>query len=177
MPAGFICYEVTRLDAATRKKLKLGADAGWHPHGHAILDCRWLSVTITPPATGADPATFTRKARGAVTEVADQWSLSLGRKGGVKVRRVWRSTDGTITAAVHEVSKYSVKGSDLLNMPEAIGPLIDVLDRTRLSTAFGDAYGRPETKRRRSAPAACPCGCSSWIPEEIMERKLKRGFL
>lgn len=177
VPAGFICYELTRLGAKARKRRKLGPDNGWHPHGHAILDCRWLAITVPPPRTGESAEAMQHRARQATQEVADQWSMALGRTGQVHVRRVWRSEDGTVAAAVHEVCKYSVKGGDLVELDHPIGPVIDVLDRCRLSTAFGAAYGKPEVKRRRGAPAMCTCGCSSWLPEELLEKKMRHGWL
>jgi len=155
---GVISYEVTNKGAN-----------GWHPHGHALIDCRWLSVTESTPGRGADAATWKRKARRAVEEVAAQWSLCLGRRGSVKVRRVFAGDDGSIGAAVHEVLKYSVKGSELVSAPVPIAGLIDVLDRTRLVCSWGSFYRHPAVKRQRSAPAMCGCGCADWAPEEFHE--------
>jgi hypothetical protein len=157
---GVISYEVTNK-----------GDNGWHPHGHALIDARWLSVTESTPSRGADAATWKRKARRATEEVAAQWSLCLGRPGSVKVRRVFAGDDGSIGAAVHEVLKYSVKGSELCAVQEPIGDLIDMLDRTRLVCSWGSFYRHPAVKRQRSAPAMCTCGCTEWCPEEVFDRK------
>lgn len=154
---GVISFEVTNKGAN-----------GWHPHGHALIDCRWLSVTESTPARGADKATWRRKARRAVEEVAAQWSLCLGRTGSVKVRRVYQGDDGSIGAAVHEVLKYSVKGAELCAVQEPIGGLIDVLDRTRLVCSWGSFYRHPAVKRQRGKPALCECGCSDWCPQDVL---------
>lgn len=160
---GVISYEVTNK-----------GENGWHPHGHALMDCRWLSVSESTPARGADAATWRRKARRAVEEVAAQWSLCLGRKGSVKVRRVFAGSDGSIGGAVAEVLKYSVKGTELVSVAEPIGGLIDVLDRTRLVCSWGSFYRHPAVKRQRNAPAMCQCGCTEWLPEDVLEMQIKR---
>lgn len=144
---------------------------GWHPHAHALIDCRWLAVSESCPKRGLDKARWKAKARRAVAEVAAQWSLCLGRTGSVKVRRVWTGDDGSISAAVHEVLKYSVKGSELCAVEEPVAGLIDVLDRTRLVCSFGSFYRHPAVKRQRGAPAMCGCGCTEWCPEEFFDRK------
>jgi len=155
---GVISYEVTNK-----------GEHGWHPHGHALIDCRWLAVSESCPARGLGKARWKAKARRAVEEVAAQWSLCLNRRGSVKVRRVWTGEDGSIGAAVHEVLKYSVKGSELVSVAEPIGGLIDVLDRTRLVCSWGSFYRHASVKRQRPAPAMCGCGCSAWCPEQFHE--------
>lgn len=92
----------------------------------------------------------------------------------MKVRRVWTSEDGGIGGAVAEVLKYSVKGSDLVDAPCPIGPLIDVLDRTRLVCSYGTFYGHAAAKRERATPSMCECGCTQWMPEDVIaERELR----
>lgn len=146
---------------------------GDHPHGHQLIDCEWLAVTVTKPKWGADKAEWSRKGKQSVKEIADQWSMAIGRTGTVKVRRCWRDDKGGIGGAVREVLKYSVKGSELAQMPGEIGPLIDVLSRTRLVAGFGSMYGNPAIKRRRCAPASCGCGCSKWFPESALRDRLR----
>ena len=165
---GFVAYEVSRLTAAERKRRKLKEDCGWHPHAHCLFDCRWLAVTETLPRNGASAAEWKRKGRIATAEVAQIWSDVVGRKGSVAVRRAWKDEKGGIDGAVVEIVKYSVKGSDLASFDAPIAPLIHELDRTRQVVPFGTMYGHPDVKRRRSAPAMCKCGCSDWLPEDIM---------
>lgn len=157
---GVISFEVTNKGAN-----------GWHPHGHALIDCRWLAVNETTPARHATKDVWKRKATRACAEVAEQWSLCLRRTGSVKVRRVYIGDDGSIGAAVHEVLKYSVKGSELVDVEEPIGGLIDVLDRTRLVCSWGSFFRHAAVKRERKAPAMCKCGCTEWCPEEFFDRK------
>jgi hypothetical protein len=156
---GVVAYEITH------------GENGWHPHAHALIDCRWLSVTTTAPPAQAKREEWARRGKAAAKEVAEQWQLCLGRKGGLHVRRCWTDHGGGIGGAVHEVLKYSVKGSDLAATETEIGPMIDVLDRTRLVASWGSFYRHPATKRKRSAPSMCGCGCTAWLPEEILERR------
>lgn len=153
---GVVAYEVTK-----------GAN-GWHPHAHALIDCRWLAVAETAPKVGANRDEWARKGKAAAKEVGEQWSLCLGRRGSVKVRRCWTDNSGGIGGAVAEVLKYSVKGSDLVAMEGDVSPLIDVLDRTRLVASWGSFYRHPAVKRQRSAPAMCTCGCTEWLPEDVL---------
>jgi hypothetical protein len=144
--------------------------AGWHPHGHSLIDCRWLAVTVSQPRFGASKSEWKNVARRAVDEVSQQWSLALGRKGSVHVRRCWTDHSGGIGGAVHEVIKYSVKGRELADSEFPVAPLIDELDRARLVASWGTFYRHPGVKRRRGAPAMCKCGCSEWLPEDILAR-------
>jgi hypothetical protein len=146
---------------------------GMHVHAHGLFDCRWLSVSETAPRIGATREQWKRKQRAAACEVSDQWSLCCGRTANMKVRRIWSKDDGDIRLALMEVVKYAVKGTDLIEEENA-GAIIDELDGTRLVTSFGSCFGKPEFKRQRSAPRMCTCGCSSWIPEAVLEQKIRR---
>ena len=159
---GVVSYEVTNTNGN-----------GWHPHGHALIDCRWLSVRESSPAVGATREQWKAKGRRATAEVAQQWSLCLGRRGTVHVRRVYSGEDGGIGAAVAEVLKYSVKGTDLVKVDSPIGPLIDTLDRTRLLCSWGSFYRHSAVKRERCAPSMCQCGSCSWLPEEVLDKRLR----
>ena len=168
VPGGFVAYEVSRLTEAERKKRRLRQDNGWHPHAHCLFDCKWFAVTETQPRIGASKDEWKRKGKIACSEVAEIWSDLVGRKGSVQVRRAWRDANGGIDQAVCEIVKYSVKGTDLASLPGKIGPLLFELDRTRQVVPFGTMYGHPDVKRRRNSPAMCPCGCSEWLPEDIL---------
>jgi hypothetical protein len=165
---GFVAYEVSRLTEKERKRRKLGADCGWHPHAHCLFDCQWLAVTETQPKRGATKEEWKRKGTIACKEVAEIWSDVVGRKGSVDVRRAWYDKNGGIDGAVCEIVKYSVKGSDLASFEGAVAPILYELDRTRQVVPFGTMYGHPDVKRRRNAPAMCRCGCSDWLPEEVL---------
>lgn len=168
---GVVAYEVARADATAA----VSGDHGWHPHAHCILDARWLSVTALPPRRGATRDQVKARGRSSCIEVAEQWSLALGRRGSVHVRRIYPGEDGTIDGAIHEVLKYSVKGSDLLATSEPVGPLIDVLARTRLVASWGSFYRHESIKRRRGVAPMCPCGASDWLPQDVC--KLSRRIV
>lgn len=145
---------------------------GFHVHIHAIFDCRWFAVTTTAPRVGATKDEWAKRGRAAALEVSEQWSLCCGRRASMQVRRVWTRDAGDIRPALAETLKYSTKGSDLVTTARSASAIIDQLDATRMITSFGTCFGKPEFKRQRSAPSMCECGCSSWLPEEVLERQL-----
>lgn len=145
---------------------------GFHVHAHALFDCRWLAVTKTAPRIGATKEEWAKAGKIAAREVGEQWSLCCGRPASMQVRRVWTRDDGDIGPALAETVKYSCKGTDLVKCSNA-GRIIDQLDGTRMITSFGSCFGLPEFRRRRSAPAMCQCGCTSWLPEAVMEMQVK----
>lgn len=156
---GIVAFEIT------------GSAGQLHPHVHALLDCRWLSVTVPEPKIGSNKEQWSRISKRACSEVAAQWELCVGRKASVKVRRVWKSDGGDIGGAVAEVIKYSMKGADLADMaeeqPAQAVECIRMLDRTRMLCSFGTLYRHPEIKRQKASPALCTCGCSDWLPESV----------
>jgi len=160
-----------------KKAVRGGIDAfeaqndagGLHPHAHCLFDCRWFAISINEPRRGSSADQWKRASRIACKEVAEQWKLCVGREGSVKVRRVWKKDGGDIGAALAEVVKYSVCGADVAAMPiKRAVELIRVLDRTRMLCSHGTLYRHPEIKRRKPAPAMCKCGCSDWLPDEVL---------
>jgi hypothetical protein len=145
---------------------------GWHPHVHALIDCKWLSVTVPQPAFNSSKAKWRRAAVAACNEVAAQWSLCLGgRKSSVKVRRVWTRDDGDIKPALREVLKYSVTSEALDEIIGDLDPLLDELKLTRLQTSWGSCYGLGVKKK---STAGCQCdGCKKvgyLMPEFVLEK-------
>jgi hypothetical protein len=153
---GVVAWEVTS-----------GAN-GLHVHAHGLFDCRWLSVVESAPRVGATREQWQRKQKAAAREVSEQWSLCCQRPANMKVRRVWSADQGDIRQALIEVVKYAVKGSDLLDDETHASTIVDQLDGTRLITSFGTCFGQPDFKRQRSAPRMCTCGCTQFIPEEVL---------
>jgi hypothetical protein len=147
---------------------------GIHAHAHGLFDCRWLSVKEGQPRFGCSQEEWRKKAKAAAAEVGEQWALCCGRPASIQVRRVWVKDGGDIAPALRETLKYSVKGSDLLAVATKAGRVIDQLDGTRLITSFGTCFGLPEFRRIKPVPAMCQCGCSQWLPEEVMEMHVKR---
>jgi hypothetical protein len=148
---------------------------GWHPHLHMLLDCRWFGVTTTAP--GRDWSTDKKAARfrAANRETTDQWSLCLGRKGGLKAKRAYKSETGKSKGIAAEIIKYSVKGSDLIKCDEPIAPILRMLDGTRLLTSFGSAYGKLRDWDTPKVPSACgQCGKSGyWVPTRTALRMMR----
>jgi hypothetical protein len=142
---------------------------GWHPHVHALCDCRWLAITVHTPRIGATTQQWKTAARAACAEVAAVWSDCVGRRGSVKVRRVWRRDNGDISAAMREVLKYSVS-PDTMDRPIAeIIECIRAMDRMRNLVSWGTLYRRPELKRVK-APLACACGAiGSFITDAAVD--------
>jgi hypothetical protein len=141
---------------------------GWHPHIHALVDCRWLSVTVPEPKARIAPDRWKAVARAACSEVAAAWSDCLGgRKASVKVRRVWSRDGGDIVPAMKEVLKYSVSPDTLDRSIEEIAECIHALDRMRNLVSWGTLYRRPELKREKH-PLACECGAiGAFMPEKF----------
>lgn len=142
---------------------------GYHVHAHALLDCRWLSVSESAPRIGATRDQVKAKGDRACREVGDQWKLCCQRAASVKVRRVW-TRENDMQDALREVVKYSVKGSDLVESKREVAPLIRLLDGCRMITSFGSMFGRPECKRvKGGAPPCEACGAKgATMPESIV---------
>lgn len=105
---------------------------GWHPHCHMLLDCQWLSLHVPEPNRSDSKSEKKRKCMAAAQELERLWSSISGQStSSVKVRR------GDSLALV-EVLKYSVKGSELLEMDEPCSSVIDVMEGMRLMTTFGE---------------------------------------
>ena len=156
VPGGVVGFEITDIGK------------GWHIHAHGLFDCRWLAVDESEPSRFATKEQWKKKAKAAASEVGEQWALCCGRQASVQVRRVWRRDGGDIGPALAETLKYSVKGSDLVNCRRRIGPLLSMLDGTRMITSFGTFHGRPECKRVHTASQPCECGAvGSLLPADI----------
>jgi len=172
---GVACWEVSRLNKAERKRKRLGKDKGWHFHCHCLLDCRWLYATTPPPRPGASDEERASRIRAINEEIAQLWTDTMGgRKGSISVRRVWHDKNGGIDGAVHEVCKYAMSGADLADSEYDIEPVLWALEKTRMIVPFGTFFGHPGIKRRAGAPAMCPCGCSDWMPDFMVDRFFRR---
>lgn len=150
---GLACIEVTNIGN------------GWHPHLHAVLDCRWLAITVPPPQRGEKRESIKAKCERAGKELERNWSRCLKQPSSSVF--VKRCNAATITK---EVVKYSVKGSDLLECKERIGDLIRALEGTRLMTTFGSVFGKKkvEVEDERcdyESPFKC-CSEPQWRPGE-----------
>jgi hypothetical protein len=170
-------------------------DGGWHPHLHAVVDCKWLAIKTPPPRRRDSPEKIRELCVAASTELSTVWAKTLGDEmASVRVKRAIRET------ITKEVVKYTIKGDDLITAPFPIGDMIRAIDGTRLMTTFGHAHGqcvkdiRAEAKRdareRRSdnhksgdnpdeshedTGYSCPCGDhAAWLPDEIFGMMLRK---
>jgi hypothetical protein len=108
---------------------------GWHPHLHAVIDCEWLAITTRKPQRGSGKQVWKERCQEAAAELERNWAKCLGQEtASVKVKRCSGSS------ILKEVIKYAIKGSDLLECKEKIGPLIRAMEGTRLMTTFGTVY-------------------------------------
>ena len=74
--------------------------------------------------------------------------------------------------AAREVMKYAVKPGDLVDSAEPIGPVIRMIDKTRLITTFGSVFGIGADDDEEKRPFGCACGDPSWIPAEQYLRSM-----
>lgn len=152
---------------------------GWHPHCHTLLDCRWLGVTCHAPPRAASAEKKKQAFKRAAREVAEQWSLCTGQPSSVKIKRAYARGDGSNDSISTEIIKYSVKGSDLIDCPDPISPVLRMLDATRLLTSFGTAYGRLRDWDQVKRPTRCEnCGNpGQWIAEnEVLGSRRERAI-
>ena len=140
---------------------------GWHPHLHAVIDCEWLAWRTPPPTWSRGSGHVAERCRAAQEELSAVWRKCL--RVPEAVCHVKRCNGATVA---EEVVKYSVKGSDLLESPDPIGPMIRVLERTRLVTTFGNFFGRGrefDEAAETEKPGCERCGeVGAFVPTEIV---------
>lgn len=158
-----IWKDTVRGGVATIEVTNIGN--GWHPHLHAVIDCRWLAIK-TPPLNRHDTdAEKQEKIESAGAEFRRAWRVAL-RQGTDPILKVKRCDIGVC----QEVVKYCIKGNDLITSPDAVGPLIRCLSMTRLLTSFGSCYGlgKQIEESEPKVPFTCPNGHSAWMPDDMV---------
>lgn len=126
---------------------------GWHPHLHAIIDCKWLALHTPEPHWSDSPEVAASKRQHAQSELAWLWGAVCKQENS----NVWVQRVKSDAALVYSLA-YSVKGSDLLACQDAIGPLLRVLQKTRLVSAFGSLHGKTAEMDADERPVmACEC--------------------
>lgn len=151
---------------------------GWHPHIHAVIDCKWLAVKTPPPKPFESRKALLARLKQAAEEVGGAWAKAMELpRCSVKVKRAYgaraaedpRANSSSIAV---EVLKYSVKPSDLIDCAEPIGDLLRLLGAARLVSSFGSCYGLDlGDEERPYQPAACECGViGAWLPDAIVDR-------
>lgn len=141
---------------------------GWHPHLHALVDCEWLSVHCPPPHPRESEADKKRKFEYARRELSATWADVLGQETAVVL-----ATRAHGEQTVKEVLKYSIKGSELIEVKGEIAPMLRILEMTRLITTFGSLYGKTKELDALddSKPPACE-ECKStgtMLPEQVIQ--------
>jgi hypothetical protein len=156
---------------------------GWHPHIHAIIDCRWLSVTTPAPRPFDSRAMIKNKCEKAARETAAAWAAAMRLpECRIHVKRAYteRTTPemprNNQSIAI-EVLKYSVKPGDLINCKEPIGDLIRLMGAARLVSSWGSCYGKNlvDEEEQPYAGAMCECGCTgTFLPDMVIDRMIGR---
>lgn len=151
---------------------------GWHPHIHAIIDCRWLAVKTPPPKPFEAKSATAAKYKQAGIEVSQRWAKALDvPRASIFVKRAYtprtapQMPKGSKSIAV-EVLKYAVKPSDLIQSPEPIGELLRTIGAARLVSSWGSLYGRDLSgENSERTPAMCECGAAGhWLPDSVIDR-------
>lgn len=133
---------------------------GWHPHLHALLDCEWLAFKVPPPTRRDSPEHIAHKCQEAAKELSAEWTKATRSKVPCVVNAKRCNAD-----AAREIMKYAVKGSDLIESPDEIAPVLRMMDGTRLVTTFGSAFGIEVIEPERE-PLTCPNGHSDWTTQQ-----------
>jgi hypothetical protein len=143
---------------------------GFHPHLHAVVDCRWLAVTTPEPKRGMTKRMVKSLCERAQNELAEVWGAYVqGEKAVVWVNR-------RLGGALVEALKYAIKPSDLLDVSCKASEIIDEIDRGRMITPFGHAHGSHKEFIGLDDPeprsTTCEeCGSiNSMLPEKVLER-------
>lgn len=142
---GVACVELTNIGN------------GWHPHVHAVVDCRWLAWKTPEPPTRATREEKIEAFKSAAAELSAVWARILGQEtASVKVKRA------SAHEIAKEVTKYTVKNEDLVMCEGRIGDMIRALDGTRLMTSFGTAHGSKVKDVRAQAKASRLAELKEW---------------
>jgi hypothetical protein len=173
------CIRTIREDWSRMRRRKLMVDriaggistievtnkgAGWHPHLHVLCDCRWLAIHTPPPSPRDSEGVKRQKYDHARLELSALWAQVI--KNPVAVVSALRKPPGE---ALRYTLKYAVKGQDMIDCPDPIGPLIRVLSRSRMVSTFGTMHGRiaEDEEEERPAVECGECGnIKSFMPED-----------
>ncbi len=140
---------------------------GWHPHLHALVDCRWLAIRTPEPPRNIPKEQKRLYYESARRELSDTWAHVLGQPSAVVLAKRAHGTE-----VVKEILKYSIKGSELIDSPDPIAPMLRILEMTRLVTTFGTLCGRTKELDAADESSGCPCGkCGeqgTMLPDEII---------
>ena len=101
----------------------------------------------------------------AQKELSAAWADQIKSPHGIVwVRRVWGEN------VVQEILKYSVKGSELLESPDPIAPMLNVIKQTRSLAGWGSLHPLPSPEEEEPFAVSCEsCGAEkSFMPDELV---------
>lgn len=139
---------------------------GWHPHLHAIADCRWLSLYVKEPHHRDSPETFKQKCELAKQELSTLWAEQIKEPLGiVQAKRLPEGAPRFYTL------KYAAKASDLIESPQPIAPMLRVLKKTRTLAGWGNCHPLPSPDEEQEPAVGCSCcgEISTRIPTEVLK--------
>lgn len=125
---------------------------GWHLHLHALVESRWIDAR----------------------QLSRAWARVAGQDFAIVKVKDARGKD-----YLREVTKYSVKGSDLAGWTgRDIAVFVDAFTGVRTFGVFGNLYGRRKEwadfcKSLAANKPSCDCGCSTFLflsPNQLLER-------
>jgi hypothetical protein len=139
---------------------------GWHPHIHAVCDCRWLSLNVPEPLKRDSKDLFKEKTRLAQEELSSLWAEVINQdQAMVHVRRVYEPQ-----SVAREILKYCMKGSELITSPDPIAPMLRVLAKTRMLAGWGNLHPLPSPDEEERPALKCEkCNAEkSFLPADIV---------
>lgn len=152
---------------------------GWHPHLHAIIDCKWFAIKEPMPKPFETRKSLAARFQRAATEVAKRWAETLGvDEARIKIKRAYTANSGpeipgNSESIAREVLKYSCKSEDILKCEESVGDMIRALDYCRLVTSWGSCYGAkltvPDLIREKTPCEHCGTK-NAMIPTEVLHK-------
>lgn len=142
-------------------------EGGWHPHLHILADCQWLALHCPAPHWSDSKEVIRQKCDHARLELSALWS------------QVVKQDQATVLATRREPGecliyslKYAVKGSDLIESRQPIAPLIRVLSKSRMLSAFGELHGLQLGEEEDERPACACTECQqegTYLPDYVLD--------
>ena len=146
---------------------------GWHPHLHAIADCRWLSLGVEEPRMQSfggrrkdSKAVIKQKTDLARMELSALWGSQIGRESAIVLaNRI------PVDAGANYVLKYAIKCSELLKIRDPIAPMLRVLASCRTIAGWGSLHPLPSPDDSDTeGVGCCDCGCvGTTMPDHIVD--------
>lgn len=158
---------------------------GWHPHLHAVIDCRWLADKEIEPRPFWSREEKAKAFEAGARSVEKVWAKLLKQPtASIFIKRANKHT------ILKEVVKYSIKGSDLASCGGEIAQLIDAMEGTRLLTTFGSVFGigeepiglnnkkylnNPSTSQQTEKARVTCCASPELIPSSIFDTMMHKS--